>query len=181
MRHKPGIWNGIRSDHFIESTFMRLGHGPEGLVRNTLNDSTVKIWAMSLHTRTRLKNDLYAMISKDKDTVVLKHKEEGPTRIESDAVDRLNIRRKLETCTNPLDPNSHPDKLMNVVNDRLHSTEANVDNAVALGKDAMTKFNEGWPQSFHQPLSSPVHLMSKRYGKAHKPEFNQSLIYAIVQ
>ena len=30
MRHKPGIWNAIWSDMFIENTFMRYGHGPGG-------------------------------------------------------------------------------------------------------------------------------------------------------
>ena len=27
MRHMNGLWNGICSDMFIESTFMRYGHG----------------------------------------------------------------------------------------------------------------------------------------------------------
>ena len=27
MQHIDGLWNGIRSDMFIESTFMRYGHG----------------------------------------------------------------------------------------------------------------------------------------------------------
>ena len=180
MQHKPGIWNGIGSDQFIESTYMRFGYGPDGVIGNTLNSHATKTWAMSLHTCTRLRSDLSAMVSQDKDTVALKHKEEGPSRIKSDTEDRLNIRCMLETCTNPLDPSSHPPKLINIVNGRLHSTSVNADNAVELGKEAMAKFNEGWPQSFHQPLSSPVQLMSKRYAKTHKPEFHQSLIYGRV-
>jgi len=31
MRHMKGLWNGIWSDKFIESTFMRYGHGQTGL------------------------------------------------------------------------------------------------------------------------------------------------------
>jgi len=31
MRHQAGLWNGIWSDMFIETTFMRYGHGPGGL------------------------------------------------------------------------------------------------------------------------------------------------------
>ena len=42
MRHNPGVWNGIWSDMFIETTFMRYGKGPEGLVGVTLKRSTVK-------------------------------------------------------------------------------------------------------------------------------------------
>lgn len=38
MRHMEGHWNGIWSDIFIESTFMRYGHGPAGIVGVTLKD-----------------------------------------------------------------------------------------------------------------------------------------------
>ncbi len=54
MRHKPGLWNAIWSDMFIETTFMRYGHGPGGLVGITLNQSALKRWALSLHTCSRL-------------------------------------------------------------------------------------------------------------------------------
>ena len=50
MRHKKGLWNGIWSDMYIESTFMRYGHGPNGIVGNTLKPSTLKKWAYSMHT-----------------------------------------------------------------------------------------------------------------------------------
>ena len=182
MHHKSGIWNGIGSDQFIESTYMRYGHGPApaGVIGNTLDPAVTKTWAMSLHTCTRLRNDWFAMAKKDNDPVVLNHKEEGSSRIRSDTEDRLNIRRKLESCVDPLDPSTHPPKLMNVVNGRLHLNQVNVYNAVELGKVAMTKFNDGWPQSFNQTLSSTVHLMTKRYAKTYKPEFHQSLIYGRV-
>ena len=42
MRHNPGVWNGIWSDMFIETTFMRYGKGTGGLVGVTLERSTVK-------------------------------------------------------------------------------------------------------------------------------------------
>ena len=32
MSHMPGIWNAIWSDMYIESTFMRYGHGPNDIV-----------------------------------------------------------------------------------------------------------------------------------------------------
>ena len=49
-RHNPGVWNGIWSDMFIVTTFMRYGKGPGGLVGVTLKPSIVKRWALSLHT-----------------------------------------------------------------------------------------------------------------------------------
>ena len=42
MRHKKGIWNGISSDMFIESTFMRYGHSKTGVIGTTLKPETTK-------------------------------------------------------------------------------------------------------------------------------------------
>ena len=36
MRHQPGLWNAIWSDMYIESTFMRYGHSPGGIIGITL-------------------------------------------------------------------------------------------------------------------------------------------------
>ena len=54
MRHNPGVWNGIWSDMFIKTTFMRYGKGPGGLVAVTLKPSTIKRWALSLYTTSRV-------------------------------------------------------------------------------------------------------------------------------
>lgn len=37
MRHQDGLWNGLWSDLFIETTYMRYGHGPSGIIGSTLN------------------------------------------------------------------------------------------------------------------------------------------------
>ena len=49
MRHTQGLWNGIWSDMFIETTFMRYGHGKAGVIGITLKPETLKTWALSLH------------------------------------------------------------------------------------------------------------------------------------
>ncbi len=46
MRHVPGIWNGLWSDMYIETTFMRYGHGQGGIIGITLKPETLKIWAL---------------------------------------------------------------------------------------------------------------------------------------
>ena len=46
MRHVPGIWNGIWSDMFIETTVIRYGHGPGGIIGITLKPETLKTWAL---------------------------------------------------------------------------------------------------------------------------------------
>jgi len=44
--HVPGLWNGLWSDMFIETTFMQYGHGESGI---TLKPETLQTWALSLH------------------------------------------------------------------------------------------------------------------------------------
>ncbi len=54
MRHMKDLWNGVWSDMFIESTFMRYGHGQAGIVRITLKPETLKTWALSHHICSQL-------------------------------------------------------------------------------------------------------------------------------
>ena len=42
IRHQKGFWNGIWTDMFIETTFMRYGKGPGGLIGLTLKSNVVK-------------------------------------------------------------------------------------------------------------------------------------------
>ena len=75
MRHIKGLWNSIWSDMFIESTFMRYGHGRAGIVGITLKPETLKTWALSHHICSQLMDDLAELRgeSDDKDH----HKEEA--------------------------------------------------------------------------------------------------------
>ena len=41
MHHQDGLWNSVWSDLFIESTYMRYGHGPERIIGSTLNAKTL--------------------------------------------------------------------------------------------------------------------------------------------
>ena len=50
MRHNPGFWNGILSDMYIETTFIRYGHDKGGIIGITLKPETLKVWALSLYT-----------------------------------------------------------------------------------------------------------------------------------
>ena len=49
MHHSAGLWNDIWSDMMSETTFMRYGHAPGGIVGITLKLETLKVWALSLH------------------------------------------------------------------------------------------------------------------------------------
>ena len=96
MHHSAGLWNGIWSDMMIETTFMRYGHAPGGIVGITLKPETLKVWALSLHACSRLESDLDDMTDEDTQSkVVTTHKEEAKARIAEDKKDRDGIRQKL--------------------------------------------------------------------------------------
>ena len=46
---------------YIESTFMRYGHSHGAIIGITLQPETVKIWALSLHSRSRIVEDMTNM------------------------------------------------------------------------------------------------------------------------
>ena len=119
MHHRPGIWNGIWSDMYIETTFMRYGKGPKGIIGITLKPSAVKRWAFSMHVGCQVANDVATITQRQNKKEVSSHKEENPARIRSDQKDRNSIRNKLEISIDPLDPTDHPDEIVNIVTGRI--------------------------------------------------------------
>ena len=163
MRHEKGIWNGIWSDMFIESTFMRYGHAPCGIIGITLKPETLKVWALSLHTCSQLESDLDDMIDYDNiaDQSVMRHKEEGKLRIENDAKDRKGISSKLETCIDPLDPSKITDgAVLNIVTGEMSTSRVNVYNAVQFGTKQITGFECKLPGGLHETIHKKVITMS---------------------
>ena len=117
--HNPGVWNGIWSNMFIETTFMCYGKGPGGLVGVTLKPSTIKRWALSLHTTSRVESDIDDMRHEQGTREAATHKEEVPGILAPDANDRGSIQQKLEICIDPLNSDNHPDGIANIVTDEL--------------------------------------------------------------
>ena len=114
MRHMPGLWNGLWSDMFIETTFMRYGHGKAGIIGITLKPETLKTWALSLHVCGQILEDLSTLRENERTSCIkTTHKEEAKARISADQVDREGLRRKLDMCINPLDPEQHPETIIN--------------------------------------------------------------------
>lgn len=62
MRLQRGLWNGLWSDMFIETTFMRYGHAPNGIIGITLKPDTLKVWALSLHACSSMEAALDEML-----------------------------------------------------------------------------------------------------------------------
>ena len=145
MRHKPGFWNGIWSDMWIETTLMRYGHGPNRIIGITLKPETLQRWAYSVHTCSMIVQDIADMSDDSVEREVTSHKEEKPSRIISDARDRDKIREKLLTYIDPLDPTGHPVGLINVVTGRTAPETVNAHDAVDIGNGQLASFEKSWP------------------------------------
>ena len=161
MHHIQGIWNGVWSDLFIESTFMRYGHSKGGIVGITLKPEALKVWALSRHLCAELLSSLTDMEEgEDKTQTKVTHKEEGKARIEADAKDRDGIRTKLEMCIDPIDPANHPEGIVNIVTGKIGKAEVNVQNSPHIGKEQMEAFERKWPEGFHGSIPKKVVTMS---------------------
>ncbi|KAG0712796.1 hypothetical protein GWK47_017680 [Chionoecetes opilio] len=140
MRHNPGIWNGIWSDMFIESTFMRYGHEAGGLVGLTLQPSAVSRWALSLHVCSQLRVDLPALKDGQTNGSTTTHKEETNSRMKSDATDREKLKTTLSNFIDPLDTSSHPEGIVNIATGLVSPSNVNIDRALQIGRQQMNKF-----------------------------------------
>ena len=111
MHHIDGLWNGMPTDQFIETTWMRKCHGPDGIIGDTQNAQAMATWVLSRNDAQTLNNDLRRMTG-GSDSAQVRHKEADTFRIQRDAEDRNSIRKTLETCIDPMDPDSHEDGVL---------------------------------------------------------------------
>ena len=80
MPHQPVQWNAKWSDMYIESTFMRYGHSPGGIIIITLKPSTLKRCELSLHLCSQIVRDISEMKDESRKVSVTVHKEKMPVR-----------------------------------------------------------------------------------------------------
>ena len=184
MHHSDGLWTGIWNDMKIETTYMRYGHAPGGIVGITLKPETLKVWALSLHACSWLESDLDDMTDDDTESkVVTTHNEEAKARIAEDKRVRGGIRQKIETCSNPLDSAAHPSGIVNVVSGQIGSTEVNVHNAVTIGTEQMEVFESRLPQGLYETTTKRVVTMdhARKHVKVGAVKvFDTNLIYSRV-
>ena len=50
--NQKGLWNGTWSDMMIETTYMKYGKGPSGMIGIVTKPQSVQIWANSHHMNT---------------------------------------------------------------------------------------------------------------------------------
>ena len=165
-RHIHGIWNGLWSDQFIESTFMRYGHSVGGIIGITLKSKALKIWALSRHICCKIESDMGEMEEEEPGAtrVQLYHKEEAKARIQADAKDKAGLRRKLDYCIDPMDSKEHPEgSIVNIVSGKLAPASVNVENAVMIGETMLEDYEKTWPEVFNSTISKKVETMAASY------------------
>ena len=94
LHHNAGLYNGQWSDMFIETNWMRKGHGPGGVISMTENPQTMATWVYSMNATMTLMGDLKKMTG-DEETLQTTHKEESPSRIRRDGDDRRSLQAAL--------------------------------------------------------------------------------------
>ena len=90
-----GHWNGIWTDMMIESTYMRHGKGPGGIIGTTTKPRLVQIWSNSLPSCNDLLRDLDESRGRYP-TMKIIHKEEAEARMIVDIKDRNALKRTLQ-------------------------------------------------------------------------------------
>ena len=152
MRHQDGLWNAIWSDLFIETTYMRYGHGQGGIIGNALNDSTTAIWALSHGVLTQMTNDLQDIKEGETQTVITVHKEERVPRMEDYMADRLKIRETLSTCIDVFDIDIHAG-LVDIYTGRIvDDPDVNAHEALEIGIASHQEYEDSWPTGFHNKI-----------------------------
>ena len=109
LRYQHGIWNGIWSDMMIETSYMKFGKCPSGIIGKTTKPKTIQIWAKSQLSCSEVLQALDSITNKAENTMST-HKEEREGRIMADLyrVDKIKLKNLLETCRHPLDCDNHP-------------------------------------------------------------------------
>ncbi len=133
-----------------------------------------------MHTCSQLVQDVADMTDGYKQSEVMTHKEEKPSRIRSDSQDRQNIQDKLKTCIDPLD---HPNGLVNIVTGRVVPDIVNAGKSVEIGRAQMNAYEQSWPSGFNDTLSKKVVTMSvtrKALKVGTTPVIDTNIIYCRV-
>ena len=183
MRHQPGIWNAIWSDMLIETSYMKVGKGPVGVIGFTTSPVTMKLWAKSMHAETAYISELHSCRG-ESNSEQITHKMENESRIKSDEADRLKLRTFLSNCIHPLNIESHTENLLcNIWTGEIAGKEVNVHNSVSLGIKMMSDFKKELPHGFRKAISSSVITMpdgKKRKRGTSNETYNTDVIFSRV-
>ena len=180
-RHQDGHWNKIWTDMIIESTYMRHGEGPGGIIGTITKARSVQIWSNSLPSSNDLLSDLDELRGRYPTQKII-HKAEAEARITADTKDRNASKRTLQLCAHLFDMTSQdPTVLINIYTGEISPDKRNVDKSVEIRNKQMKEFQESLPDGFYATLPKKVITMGNKNTKAKVVEvYNTELIHSRV-
>ena len=101
----------------------------------------------------------------------------------ADKIDREELRRKLDTCINLMDPEQHPDGIINVVIGMIVPSSVNIDQAIGIGTRQMEELERKLPKVFYGTIQIKVEtmaVMKKSIKVGDSKVYNTNLIYSRV-
>ena len=122
LRYREGIWNGIWSD-MIETSCMKFGKSPNGIIGKTTKPRTLQIWTKSQHLYSEVLQS-FDSIREIYEITMTTHKDEKDGRMKADLINEVKLQNFLETCLHPLNYLNHPEStLCNVYTGQLSRTK----------------------------------------------------------
>ena len=165
-RHQDGHWNRIWTDMMIESTYMRHGEGPGGIIGTITKPRSLKIWSNSLPSFNDLLRDLDELRGRYPTQKII-HKDEAEARIIADTKDRNALKRTLQLCAHLFDMTSqNPTVLINIYTGEISPDKRNVDKSVEIGNKQMKEFQESLPDGIYATLPKKVVTKENKKTKA---------------
>ena len=100
------------------------------------------------------------MINGETESVARNHKEEGKSRMQSDAADRNGLKETISSVTHPLNPEGHPNSPVNIVTGKISPATVNVDQSLDIGKAQTGAFEDSLPDGFYAHIRKKVITMT---------------------
>ena len=144
MHHTDGLWNGIWSDLFIESTYMRYGYGPSGIIGATLSNYIRQPLPYGLCRKTQW--DKWRMMSLNwsttKNMLCCAKRKNGPfTSTTIHVTGRAFAKQSRHGLNSSL-------SLISFTGRVIDDTAVNVFNGVEIGTSQMRAYESNWPDGF---------------------------------
>lgn len=106
------------------------------------------------------------------------HREKDQARISSDRKAREVSRNMLGMSINPLNPVSHLEVIINIVNIGVGPDTVNVQDSLKVRREQMSEFKSTWSEHFHDPINKKTMTMMKvsvKVGVRHEPHLFESV------
>ena len=136
IRHIPGLWNGFWSDLHIETTFMRYGHCPGGIIDITLKPEHLKTWALGLDICSRLEQDLHNLTNEEHETTQEVHIKERGYESCLMQLTEMSLGENL-SCVS-----THPQNILNNITGQIACDTVTIPDALCIGKKQMKDYEK---------------------------------------